>query len=117
MKPYFRLLSLFLFISINAHAANVKPINLRCEHLVNPLGVDAPHPRLGWMLADSRQGAKQTAYQIFVGTDSAAVSSGKGGTWVTAKIISSNILTTYQGKPLQPFTKYFWRWLLWDKDW
>ncbi|MEO7216050.1 family 78 glycoside hydrolase catalytic domain [Mucilaginibacter sp.] len=116
MRSSFRLLSLFLFITVNAHAANVKPISLRCEYLSNPLGVDAMHPRLSWMLGDSRQGAKQTAYQIFVGTDSATVSSGKGESWATAKVLSSNILATYQGKALQPFTKYFWQVVVWDKD-
>ena len=44
------------------------PVNLQCEHLTNPLGIDVPNPRLSWQLNDPRMGAKQTAYQIIVGT-------------------------------------------------
>lgn len=114
MKLYIQLLACFLFVSLNSFAA--QPVNLRCEYLVNPLGVDSPHPRLSWMIADNRQGASQTAYQIIVGMDSAEVSKGTGKAWATAKIISADILTTYQGKGLQPFTKYYWRVVTWDKN-
>ena len=47
-----------------------KPVNLHCDHLINPLGIDNANPRLSWMLDDARQGARQTAYQIIVSTDS-----------------------------------------------
>ena len=39
----------------------VSPGGLQCEHLVNPIGIDVPKPRLSWLLSDTRQGAKQTA--------------------------------------------------------
>lgn len=110
---FFRLSLIFLFGSFSLFAAP-KPVSLRCEYLVNPLGVDAMHPRLTWMLDDDRQGARQTAYQIFVGTDSLDVARGKANMWTTAKITSPAILATYQGKTLQPYTKYFWRVDLWD---
>ena len=47
-----------------------KPVNLHCDHLINPLGIDNANPRLSWMLDDARQGARQTAYQIIVSTES-----------------------------------------------
>ena len=34
-----------------------KPVNLHCDHLINPLGIDNANPRLSWMLDDARQGA------------------------------------------------------------
>jgi alpha-L-rhamnosidase len=115
LRAFNILFGMFLFLSANLLAAPLaKPVNLRTEYLENPIGLDNMHPRLTWMLADSRQGAKQTAYQIFAGTDSAEVSQGKGNSWTTAKLISSNILATYQGKALQPFTKYYWRVNVWD---
>lgn len=46
------------------------PTNLRCEHLARPLGIDRQSPRFSWYLSDTRNGAKQTAYQIAVGKDS-----------------------------------------------
>ena len=57
------------------------PHRLLCDYLENPLGIDNPNPRLSWQLNDSRQGAKQTAYQIWVGTDSLEVVNEKGNQW------------------------------------
>jgi alpha-L-rhamnosidase len=87
---------------------------MKCEYLVNPLGIDAKYPRLTWVLVDDSHGAAQTAYQLWVGSDSVAVSRGKGNCWQTAKIVSSVNLVTYQGKPLQAFTKYYWKVMVWD---
>lgn len=44
------------------------PTNLRCEYLVNPLGIDITTPRLSWEVNDTRRGAIQTAYEIQVST-------------------------------------------------
>ena len=93
-----------------------KAIELRCEYLSNPIGIDVKQPRLSWMLSDKRSGAKQLAYQILVSTDSLQLVKGKGNIWQTSKINSDVNLLTYKGKPLQPFTKYYWKINTWDKD-
>jgi alpha-L-rhamnosidase len=87
------------------------PVSLRCEYLVAPIGIDAAQPRLSWRLDDNRKGAKQTAYRVLVGTDSAT-----GNYWQTGTISSDAQLIVYGGRPLQPFTKYFWTVQVWDKD-
>ncbi|MBO0947965.1 glycoside hydrolase family 78 protein [Fibrella sp. HMF5405] len=92
------------------------PVGLQCEHLVNPIGLDAPAPRFTWRLVDVRKGAKQTAYHLLVGTDSLAVARGTGAGWQSGKLASDAQLVTYAGKSLQPFTRYFWRVEVWDKD-
>ncbi|WP_374951958.1 family 78 glycoside hydrolase catalytic domain [Mucilaginibacter sp.] len=116
-KSAYLLLGLFFSITTPGLAQNVfKPYALRTEYLEQPIGLDNPHPRFTWMLNDSRQGAKQTAYQLFVGTDSVAVSRGMGSSWATPKTASADILATYSGKPLQAYTKYFWRVDAWDKN-
>lgn len=93
-----------------------KPYNLTCEHLINPLGIDNPAPRLSWMLNDSRSGAKQIAYQLLVDTDSLKVLNGTADIWNTGKIQSDISLITYSGEPLDPFTRYYWKVFVWDKD-
>jgi alpha-L-rhamnosidase len=93
-----------------------KPVDLKCEHLINPLGLDAAQPRLSWRLDDNRRGAAQTAYQLLVGTDSLAVSQGQASEWMSGKVTSGQQLVTYAGKAMRPFTKYFWRVEVWDKD-
>ncbi|MBB2147632.1 glycoside hydrolase family 78 protein [Pedobacter gandavensis] len=124
MKPFLLKLlpttALLLFaiplLGQTAKASAVKPTALRCEHLENPLGIDVLHPRLSWMMDDSRQGASQSAYRIMVGKDSLALTRKKGAYWDSGKISKSVNLINYQGQALAPFTKYFWAVELWDKD-
>ncbi|HVW94648.1 MAG TPA: family 78 glycoside hydrolase catalytic domain [Mucilaginibacter sp.] len=87
---------------------------LKCEYLNNPLGIDSPHPRLSWMMINPKQGAAQVAYRLMVSTDSLALNNGKANIWTTAKITSDKTLIGYDGKPLEPFTKYFWLVEVWD---
>ena len=110
------LVLLLLMSSLSFAAAPCTPVGLQCEHLINPLGLDTPAPRLSWRLDDTRKGAKQTAYQLSIGTDSAEVGQGKGNVWQLGKVASDVQLVTYAGKALQPFTKYYWRVEVWDKD-
>ncbi len=83
--------------------------DLRCEYLTNPIGIDAPAPRLTWKIADDAAGAEQIAYRIVVGTDSAAVAQGVGDHWDTGEVLSAAHLVVYAGTPLKPFTRYFWQ--------
>jgi alpha-L-rhamnosidase len=92
------------------------PASLKCEHMVRPIGVDSPSPRLSWLMIDSRRGALQQAYRVYVGTDSVQLQRKNSMVWDSGKILSSNSLITYKGAALRPFTKYYWRLELWDKD-
>lgn len=105
------------------------PVALKCEYLLDPIGIDASCPRLFWQMKDSRWCAKQTAWQVYVGTDFGTLSqiapgnkdsgtslSGETIVWDSGKVTSSVNRVRYQGKPLQPFTRYFWKVVLWDKD-
>lgn len=93
-----------------------KAENLLCDHLPNPIGIDNGTPRLSWMLNDIRNGAKQTAYRIIVGTDSLSVVNGRGAIWDTRKVQSDQILVKYGGEKLKPYTRYYWKIDVWDKD-
>lgn len=96
--------------------APCRPTALLCEHLTTPLGIDNPTPRLKWRLDDPRQGARQTAYRVVVGTDSASVTQGKGDLWDTGRRTAPDMLLTYDGPALQPLTRYYWQVRVWDKD-
>src|SRR6266436_7725396 len=54
-----------------------KPDKLQCESLTTPLGMDVERPRLSWQLRDSRDGARQTAYQIEIASTPSILTSGK----------------------------------------
>ncbi|MBS1577067.1 MAG: family 78 glycoside hydrolase catalytic domain, partial [Bacteroidetes bacterium] len=113
-KNFFLAISVFTEIILNAQSVKIN--GLQCEHLVNPLGIDALQPRLSWMMDDIRVAAIQTAYEVLVGTDSVAVSTGNGTAWQSGKINEVSQLVTYKGEPLRPFTKYYWQVKVWDKD-
>jgi alpha-L-rhamnosidase len=88
---------------------------LQCEHLSTPLGVDFENPRLSWLIESNRRGSAQSAFRLIVGKDSATVSALKGVDWDSGKITSGLNLTTYAGKKLSPFTRYFWKVLVWNE--
>jgi len=91
-------------------------VQLTCEHLVNPLGIDAIHPRFSWRLEDQRKGAVQQAYQILLGQDSLALLKETKDSWDSGKQFSSAMLVPYNGAQLKPQTKYYWKVKIWDKD-
>ncbi|SDK18703.1 alpha-L-rhamnosidase [Pedobacter sp. ok626] len=90
---------------------------LKCEYLNNPIGLDMQRPRLSWIIADSRKGAVQKAYQIQVSVDSLNLALGIADLWDSGRVNSdqtNNVL--FSGKALQPRTKYYWRVLVWDMN-
>jgi alpha-L-rhamnosidase len=115
-KAYIFIIVFFCTIIIINQKAISQPQQLQCEHLVNPIGIDEAKPRLGWKLNDQRQGAMQSAYHIIVGNDSLQVARGTGNMWQTGQVRSDVNLIVYEGKSLEPFTRYFWKVELWDKN-
>lgn len=107
------LLLLGAIISLSVWAqgnASPTPTKLKCDYLVNPLGIDNPNPRLTWMLSGTN--SKQSAYRLLVGTDSIAVLNGRANCWDTRMVDSDAMLVTYNGKELLPFTRYYWKVLI-----
>ncbi|PWG78642.1 alpha-L-rhamnosidase [Pararcticibacter amylolyticus] len=105
----------FLMFSDAAFAAGEpSPVDLQCEHLVRPLGIDASKPRLSWRIEDSQGTAVQAACQVIVGTDSVEVTKGIGNMWNSGKLMTGNQMISYSGKVLNRFSSYFWRVELWD---
>jgi len=107
-------LTLFLFSYSLKGELSFLPVDLKTDHLENPIGIDNPNPRLTWRIEDNSQGAKQSAYRIIVGTDSLKVVNGEGEIWDSGKVDSDRQLVTYKGTNPTPFTKYFWKVIVWD---
>jgi hypothetical protein len=67
-----------------AAGGSIRPINLTCEHLVNPQGLDARQPRLAWRpqtQSPETRGQTQAAYQILVSGSRQNLAAGKGDLW------------------------------------
>ena len=54
-------------------ASSVQVVALRTEYQQNPLGIDAPNPRLSWQLAAKARAVTQTAYQVRVASSARAL--------------------------------------------
>lgn len=98
-----------------AHATDIE--QLRCEYLVNPLGIDAAHPRLSWIITSSRRNVRQTAYQIFVASSVKLLAENKPDLWDTGKVSSDETAQiAYQGQALQSRESCYWKVRVWDQD-
>jgi len=90
------------------------PVGLRCEYLVNPVGIDIKLPRFFWILEHSERGQAQTAYQVLVSSDRGCETS---DLWDGGRVNSaSSTQVLYQGRPLTSGRSYFWKVRYWDKD-
>lgn len=101
-------------------AATVVPVDLRCESLQNPLGIDTVSPRLSWRLKtldpDAR-GQRQTAYHVLVAASEETLSGDQGELWDTGKVASDQSLhLIYAGRPLSSEQVCWWKVRVWDQD-
>ncbi len=94
------------------------PERLRCEYLVNPLGVGVLRPRLDWMLAGSAQtprNVSQAAYQILVASSPETLAKNQGDLWDSGKVASSETtFIPYAGAPLVSRESCYWKVRVWD---
>lgn len=91
-----------LLITISTLSLNAQT-DLKCEHLVNPLGIDSPQPRFTWKL-NPGQGLQQE-FKIEVSEDK----NFNTVVWNSGMNVSSANLAVYQGPKLKPFTRYWWK--------
>ncbi|MBX3464610.1 MAG: family 78 glycoside hydrolase catalytic domain [Planctomycetes bacterium] len=91
------------------------PRALRCEYLVEPLGVDEARPRLSWVVGDRARGAVQTAYQILAATTPARLRPGAADLWDSGRQNGEGSLhVEWGGAPLSPTLRVHWTVRTWD---
>ena len=99
-----------LFLFVQQLHAQVSIQNLRCEMLVNPLGIDIKEPRLSWQLSSNQRNVQQAAYEIIVSSSKDKLTKNDGDIWSSGKVNSSQSLhIKYSGKELQSSKEYFWK--------
>ena len=83
---------------------------LTTERRTNPIGIDAPQPRLGWRLVTGTKSQTQGRYQVQVGT-----SNGGANVWDSGMVASNRSSdVVYGGPALTANTTYYWRVRVWD---
>jgi alpha-L-rhamnosidase len=109
-----RSLSIVCLAATLSAAANPVPAwqidRMTCEYRVNPLGVDETHPRFAWTFRSSSRNQYQSAYQLLVASSPELLEKNTGDIWDSRiRASDDNINARYDGKPLAPFTRYFWK--------
>ena len=95
---------------LNILFAQVSVNDLRCEMLVNPLGIDIKEPRLSWQLNSTQKNVQQTTYEIIVSSSKEKLAKNEADIWASGKINSSqSIHIKYAGKGLESRKEYFWK--------
>jgi alpha-L-rhamnosidase len=89
---------------------------LRCEYLVDPLGIDERAPRLSWMLESARRGARQVASRVRVASTPEKLSAGGGDLWDSGRVEGHpTVHITYAGRLLRSRDVCHWCVEVWDE--
>ena len=90
------------------------PVNLLCDSLVNPLGMDNPSPRFSWQSASTRPGWMQGAYRVVCSTTSTPWQC--PDVWDSGKVASgASVNIRYAGKALMSRQRVTWAVKVWDE--
>ena len=96
------------------------PTRLRCEDLIDPLGIDVVVPRLSWQFAgddEQPRGRRQTAYQIAVASHRDLLEAGEPDLWNSGIFQSdATVQIAYAGRPLSSRDRAYWAVRVWSGD-
>ncbi len=88
------------------------PVDLQCEYIKNPIGIDRNDPRFSWKIAGTcNVGVKQNAYRLQVFTEKDTSQNPFFDTGKVAGSLPNGIRCT--GLALESFSVYYWRVAVW----
>src|SRR5262245_59813959 len=92
-------------------------VDLRCDGMTDPLGVDSTPPRLSWKLSGEGRGLRQSAWQVVVSSTAESLEQDHGDAWDSGRIASDEQLhVPYGGRPLRTAEAVWWKVRVWDGD-
>lgn len=117
MNKYFRniCMALTLFVLFACKEKEIRVVNLHCDYMENPLGIDNSTPLLQWQLLSNEKGKSQSAYRIIVSDNLSQLKKDQGEYWDSGKILSSESIVNYEGKQLRANTQLYWKVMVWDE--
>ncbi len=90
-------------------------VRLRCDYLVELLGIDERAPRLSWAIESGRRGARQVAYRILVASTLGKLARDVGDRWDSGRIEDDRTThVEYAGAPLHAHAVCYWQVQAWD---
>ncbi|HEX4120838.1 MAG TPA: glycoside hydrolase family 78 protein [Verrucomicrobiae bacterium] len=98
-------------------ADRLTPDTLRCEYLVDPLGIDETSPRLSWQDTSTVRSERQTSWRILVASSRKNLDLDNGDLWDSGQVDDSETIgAVYRGRSLVSREVCFWKVRVWDKD-
>ena len=119
MKRLLCLVCCFCWLSVivygNKKTSSFYLSELKCENLIDPLGIDNVTPHFSWKLKGDGWKGGQTYYEIQVASDSILLVQDKADLWNTGKLKSDvSVMVPYRGKTLTSRSLCYWRVRVWD---
>src|SRR6476620_8375799 len=94
--------SLIVLLVSSLSFAQSKVVDPKVENLVNPTGIDVAKPVFSWRLQSDKRNILQTAYEVKVAKDAAALATDKNLLWSSGKVNSDQSLyVAYGGLALE----------------
>src|SRR5690554_2159083 len=75
--------------SCSVDSEKIEVVDLSCEYLENPLGIDEIFPRLSWKIQTEENNFRQKAYRILVAGSLHNLENNIGDVWDSGKVISN----------------------------
>jgi len=96
-------------------------LDLRCEYLRDPLGIDEARPRLSWALHGGERGERQSGYRVLVASTAERLLAGQGDLWDTGVVTDqtgaadvATLAIVYGGPALGSGQRAWWTVRVWD---
>jgi alpha-L-rhamnosidase len=116
-KIWFSILFCAIFFSACNSGNKIRVYELRCEHIVNPLGIDTETPRFSWKISDlsGDRGQHQTAYHLLVASSPEKLERNEGDIWDSKVVVSdASHLIPFGGDILVSGMDCYWKVKIYD---
>ena len=95
--------------------SELRPVGLKCEYRVDPLGIDARVPRLSWALESEGRGQVQSAYRILAASSEEKLEAEESLLWDSGRVESDrSVSVEYEGEALRSGSRCVWKVRVWD---
>src|SRR3712207_1908331 len=96
--------------------AAMRPVQLKCEYRVDPLGIDETAPTLSWALEGEGRAQTQSAYRVLVAGNEEDLEAEENLLWDSGKVESNrSVGIVYEGEALRSGSRCVWKVCVWDE--
>ena len=95
--------------------SELRPVALKCEYRVAPLGIGEKSPRLSWTLESEERAQLQSAFRILVAASERDLAAEEDLLWDSGRVESDRTIgVEYEGEALRSGLQCVWKVRVWD---